>query len=96
MLKFGSLLSGNLRSKYKKRSTRPRVGDSVRILRGEFRDVEGKVTKVLAKKGKVHVEGVNKEKMAGGSAPLPIDSSKLMITQLSMEDKTRKNKLEGA
>ena len=95
-MKFGSPLSENLRSKYKRRSARPRVGDSVRIVRGEFRDIEGKVTKVLAKKAKVHIEGVNKEKMAGGTSPLPVDSSKVMITQLNMEDKMRKKKLEGA
>jgi large subunit ribosomal protein L24 len=95
MMKFSSPLSENLRSKYKKRNSRPRVGDSVRIVRGEFKDVEGKVTKVLASRGKINVEGVNKEKMAGGTAPLPIDSSKVLITQLNMEDKTRKRKLEG-
>jgi large subunit ribosomal protein L24 len=95
MMRFGSPLSENLRSKYKRRSARPRVGDSVRIIRGEFKDVEGKVTKVLVRKGKINVEGVNKEKMAGGTAPLPIDSSKVMITQLNMDDKTRKRKLEG-
>ena len=95
-MRFGSPLSGDLRSKYKKRSVRPRVGDSVRIVRGEFRGIEGKITKVLAKKGKVNVEGVNKEKMAGGTAPLPIDSSKVVITQMIMDDKTRKKKMEGA
>ncbi len=94
-MKFGSPLSEDLRSKYKRRNARPRVGDSVRIVRGEFKDIEGKVTKVLVKRGKINIEGVNKDKMAGGTAPLPIDSSKVMITQLVMDDKARKRKLEG-
>ncbi len=73
---------------------RPRVGDSVRIVRGEFRNIEGKVTKVLPKKGMVNVEGVTREKIKGGSVPVPIDSSKVVITALSLEDKMRRKKLE--
>lgn len=94
-MKFGSTLSEGLRGKYKRKSTRPRVGDSVRIVRGEFKGIEGKVTKVLPSGGKVTIEGVNREKMAGGTAaPLPIDSSKVVITQLNLDDKLRKGKLE--
>ena len=73
---------------------RPRVGDSVRIVRGEFRNIEGKVTKVLPKEGRVNVEGVTREKIKGGSVPVPIDSSKVVITALSLEDKMRRKKLE--
>ena len=73
---------------------RPRVGDSVRIVRGEFRNIEGKVTKVLPKKGMVNVEGVTREKIKGGSVPVPIDSSKVVITALSLEDKMRRKNLE--
>ncbi len=73
---------------------RPRVGDSVRIVRGEFRNIEGKVTKVIPKDGKVNVEGVTREKIKGGSVPAPIDASKVVITALNLEDKMRKKKLE--
>lgn len=94
-MKFGSSLSPELREKYRKRSLRPRVGDSVRILRGEFGGIEGKVTKVNPKKGKLNVEGVTREKPAGGTSPVPIDSSKVMITNLILDDKRRKGKVEG-
>ena len=45
-MKFSSTLSEELREKYKRRSVRLRVGDSVRIVKGEFKGIEGKVTKV--------------------------------------------------
>lgn len=95
-MKFGSLLSADLREKHGKKSARPRAGDSVRIVRGEFKGIEGKITKVDSKLGVVNVEGVTREKLKGGTAPVPIDSSNVIITSLSLEDKQRKRKLEVA
>ncbi len=94
-MRFGSPLSEDLRAKHRRRTTRPRVGDSVRIVRGEFRNIEGKVTKVLPKERKVNVEGVTREKIAGGTVSAPIDASKVVITALNLEDKVRKKKLEA-
>jgi large subunit ribosomal protein L24 len=94
MMKFGSRLSEELRGRHGKRSVRPRVGDSVRIVRGEFKDIEGKVTRVDPKNGVVNVEGVTREKLKGGTAPVPIDSSNLVVTSLVLDDKLRKQKLE--
>lgn len=94
-MKFGSALSGDLREKYKRRTLRPRVGDSVKIVRGEFKNIEGKVTKVIPKKGSLNVEGVTREKQKGGTSPVPVHSSKVVITSLNLDDKLRKQKLEG-
>ncbi|MDA4127939.1 MAG: 50S ribosomal protein L24 [Thaumarchaeota archaeon] len=94
-MKFGSSLSPDLRVKYKRRTARPRTGDSVRIVRGEFKGIEGKITKVIAKKGKLNVEGVTQEKIAGGTTPVPIDASKVVLTSLVLADKIRKNRMEG-
>jgi large subunit ribosomal protein L24 len=94
-MKLGSALSKELRNKYKRRSIRPREGDSVRILRGEYKNVEGKITGVIPKEGKVNVEGVTKEKQKGGTAPVPIHMSNVVLTNLSLDDKQRKAKLEG-
>lgn len=93
-MKFASMLSPELREKYRRKSVRPKKGDSVRIFRGEFLGVEGKVTKVIAKDGRLNVEGVSREKMKGGTAPVPIESSNVMITSLNLDDKVRKAKLE--
>jgi large subunit ribosomal protein L24 len=94
-MKFGSHLSKELREKYGRRSLRPREGDTVKIIRGEFKGIEGKVTKVIAKEGKINVEGVTREKVKGGTAPINIDSSKVMIISINTEDKVRMKKLEG-
>jgi large subunit ribosomal protein L24 len=88
-------LSKELREKYSKRRARPRVGDSVRIVRGGFKDIEGKITAVLPKEGAVNVEGVNKERQKGGNAPIPIQASKIVITSVNLDDATRKKKLEA-
>ena len=37
-------------------------GDRVRVIRGNFRDMEGSVLRVLPAKGRVVVEGVNMRK----------------------------------
>jgi len=94
-MKFGSQLSSELRERHGKRSVRPRVGDTVRIVRGEFKDIEGKVTRVDSQTGAVMVEGVTREKIKGGTSPVPISSSNVVITNLALEDKIRKKKLEG-
>ena len=95
-MRFGSKLSEELRERHGKRSVRPRVGDTVKIVRGEFKDIEGKITKVNPKEGWVNVDGVTREKLKGGTAPVPIYSSNVVVTALVLEDKLRKKKLEGA
>jgi large subunit ribosomal protein L24 len=95
-MKLGSRLSSELREKYRRRAVRPRVGDSVKITRGEFKDIEGKITKVDPRAGIVNVDGVTREKLKGGNSPVPIPSSNLLVTGLILEDKERKRKLEGS
>jgi large subunit ribosomal protein L24 len=95
-VKFGSPLSEDLKEKFKRRSVRPRVGDSAKIVRGEFKDIEGKITKVTPSLGVVNVEGVTREKLKGGTAPVPIHSSNIVITNLTLEDKARKSRLESS
>jgi large subunit ribosomal protein L24 len=97
MKKFGSPLSKELREKHQRRAVRPVKGDGVRIVRGGFKGIEGKITRVEPKLGQVFVEGVTREKIAGGkTGPVPIDSSKVVITSLNLEDKTRKARVEKA
>jgi large subunit ribosomal protein L24 len=93
-MKFGSRLSEELKEKHHRKSVRPRVGDSVRIVRGEYKGIEGKITKVDPRSGVVNVEGVTKEKLKGGTAPVPVNSSNVMVTSLVLEDEFRKKKLE--
>lgn len=94
-MKFGAALSRELREKYRRRTVRPRVGDSVKIVRGEFKNIEGKVTKVIPKEGRLNVEGVTREKQKGGTSSVPVYSSNVVITSLKLDDKFRKKKLEA-
>jgi large subunit ribosomal protein L24 len=94
-MKFGSQLSTELRERHGRRSARPRVGDTVRIVKGEYKDIEGKITSVDSHAGMVMVEGVTHEKTKGGTSPVPISSSNVIITNLALEDKLRKRKMEG-
>ncbi|HYB07684.1 MAG TPA: 50S ribosomal protein L24 [Nitrososphaerales archaeon] len=87
-------MSSELREKHGRRSVRPRVGDTVKIIKGEFKGIEGKITKVDPKAGVVNVEGVTHEKQKGGTSPIPIHTSNLVMTALALEDKERKKKLE--
>ena len=88
-------LSKELREKYGIRSFPIRVGDKVRIMRGDHKGVEGKVTKVDRKKYRVFIEGVTRENSRGEKVYIPIHYSNLMIIELDLSDEYRKKKLES-
>lgn len=92
---LSSQLSEDLRKKYGKKSVRVIEGDSIKIVRGEFKGVDGKISKVSTKKSSVAVEGVKKEKTKGDKFDVYIHTSNLLVTSLNTEDKWRIAKLEG-
>lgn len=92
---LGSTLSKDLHKKYGKRSVRVIEGDSVTILRGEFKGVDGKVAEVSTAKSSVAIEGVKKEKTKGDKFDVFIHTSNLLVTSLNTDDKWRMAKLEG-
>ena len=92
---LGSNLSKDLQKKYGKKSARVVEGDSVTILRGEFKGVDGKISKISTQKSSVAIDGVKKEKTKGDKFDVYIHTSNLVITSLNSEDKWRIAKLEG-
>jgi len=88
-------LSDALREKYKRRSVVVRKGDTVKVMRGDFKNVEGKITAVYPKEGRVTIEGVTREKVKGGTVQLKIHASKLLVTNLNLDDKRRRARIEG-
>ena len=92
---LSSLLSESLRKKYGKKSVRVVEGDSVKVIRGEFTGVDGKVTVVSAANNGLTIEGVKKEKLKGEKYDVFIHTSNIEITGLNTDDKWRINKLEG-
>ena len=92
---LGANLSKDLQKKYGKKSARVVEGDSVTILRGEFKGVDGKVSNISTSKSSVAIEGVKKEKTKGDKFDVYIHTSNLVITSLNGDDKWRIAKLQG-
>ncbi|MEO9319362.1 MAG: 50S ribosomal protein L24 [Nitrososphaera sp.] len=92
--RIGATLDDALRQQYGRRGTRVVQGDSVRVLRGEYKGVEGKVEEVITKSGSLYIEGVKREKIRGGTVKVPIHASNVMITSLKLDDKFRTARLQ--
>ena len=92
---LGSPLSKDLQKKYGKRSARITLGDTVKVVRGEYRGVDGKVSKIETSGSSIAVEGIKKEKSQGEKFDIFIPTSNVVITSLNLDDHWRKTKLEG-
>jgi len=92
---LAAALSKDLHKKYGKRSVRVVEGDSVNIVRGEFKGVDGKIEKVSTQKNSVTIAGIKKEATKGEKYDVYIHTSNLVVTSLNGDDKWRIAKLEG-
>jgi large subunit ribosomal protein L24 len=90
---IGSTLADTLRQQYRIRSVRVTKGDTVKVMRGEYSGIEGKVEKVNTKRGTLAIEGIQREKVRGGNVKVQIHASNVMIVGLNLDDKYRQNKL---
>ena len=88
-------LSKDLRKKYGRRSLILRAGDKVKVMRGQYKGSENKVERVDLKNTRVYVTGVERAKKDGSKSLIPVNPSNLLLTDLNLEDKRRKLKLEG-
>ena len=86
---LGANLSENLREQQNKRSMRVIKGDTVRILRGEYVGIEGKVEKVNTEKSTLSIEGVQREKIRGGKVKVQVHASNVQIISLNTDDDYR-------
>ena len=84
-----SNVTSNLREQYGKRSLRSIKGDTIKVLRGEYSGIEGKIEKVNTKTGTLSIEGVQREKIRGGNVKVPIHASNVQIVSLKLDDKFR-------
>ncbi|MCK4669731.1 MAG: 50S ribosomal protein L24 [Nanoarchaeota archaeon] len=82
-------LTKPLREKHKKRSVPVRVGDRVKILRGQFKGHEAKIERVDVKNSKVYLEKIRITKRDGSETSYPIHASNLQIVTMVMDDKNR-------
>mmetsp|Transcript_8542 Transcript_8542/g.12545 ORF Transcript_8542/g.12545 Transcript_8542/m.12545 type:complete len:131 (+) Transcript_8542:61-453(+) len=90
---MSATLSKDLRAKYSVREIPIRVDDEVMIMRGNFKEREGKVTQCYRKKWRIHIERVTRDKVNGQSVAVGIHPSKVVITKIKL-DKDRKALLD--
>src|SRR5919202_1619183 len=88
-----STLTDDLREQYTRRSIRVIKGDTVRVMRGEYAGIEGKVEKVNTSRGTLSIEGVQREKVRGGNVKVQIHSSNVRVSGLNLDDKYRQERV---
>jgi large subunit ribosomal protein L24 len=89
-------LSDELMKQTASRSAMVIKGDTVKVLRGDegVKGVEGKVSDVNTKTGRIIVEGITMPKADGTMKARPVHSSNVIITKLDLTDPWRKEKLQ--
>ena len=92
--KLSAMLSKELLKEYNVQSMQIRTGDTVKILRGAYKGIEGKITKVDSKTFFINVEGATREKSDGTVKFVHIHHSKVEIKKLNLADPRRKDILE--
>ena len=87
-------ISKDLRKKYSRRSIRIMDNDTVKVIRGEYKGLAGKVAKISIDSNSVAIEGNKKEKLKGEKIDVYIHSTNMIITSLNTDDKWRLKILE--
>lgn len=87
-------LDPKLKDKLGTRSLPLRKGDKVRVMRGDFKDHEGEITKVDLKALKVYIDGAVVEKADGTRFEYPIHPSNLEILEVNRKDEIRDKSIE--
>ncbi len=88
---FTAKLHGDLRAEHEIKRMTISKGDTVLVVRGEFRDMEGKVSKIERQKAQIFIEGASIEKSSGTTFDIPIHPSNVVLTKIEVKkDKWRK------
>jgi len=87
-------LSKELRKKYNKRALTLRVGDTIKVVTGQFKGVMGKIDIIDYNKNKIKLTGAELVKSNGQLVKYPIDPSNVTIITPDLSDKKRKEILE--
>ena len=87
-------ISKDLRKKYSRRSARVMIEDTIKVIRGEYKGLTGKVSKISTDSNSIAIEGNKKEKLKGDKIDVYIHTTNVMITALNTDDKWRLKILE--
>jgi len=91
---LASHLAEDLMLRYNKRSAPVVRGDTVKVVRGNFKNHVDKVREVDLVRQVIEIEGVVTTKVDGSKVPRPIHPSNVIITKLNLTDPRRREKLE--
>jgi len=88
-------LHSDLQSEYGAKRMTIRKEDSVLVVRGEFKDMEGKVTNINRQKAQIFIEGASIEKSSGTTYDIPIHPANVVLTKIEVKkEKWRKKILD--
>ena len=87
-------ITKELRKKYSRRSARIMIDDTVKVIRGEYKGITGKVSKISTENNSIAIEGNKKEKLKGDKIDIYIHVTNVIITALNTDDKWRLKILE--
>jgi large subunit ribosomal protein L24 len=93
---MGSHLSKELRTAHKTRNLPIRVGDTAKVMRGDWKGKSGEVTQVDYVRNRVFVKGFTHKRATGKEAFIGFRPSNLMITALEGKEKRRTVKGKAA
>ncbi len=79
-----------LREEYAMRSIAPKKGDLVRVMRGQFRDTEGKIASVNYSKVRLYIDSATTTKSDGKEIQIPIHPSNALLVKLELDDERKK------
>jgi large subunit ribosomal protein L24 len=82
-------LSKELRKKYSRRNIPVRKGDEIKIMRGKFKNKNGKIISIDTKNSKIKIENIMVKKRDGSKVNVKIHPSNLQIITLNTDDKKR-------
>ena len=87
-------ITKELRKKYSRRNARIMLDDTVKVIRGEYKGITGKVSKISTESNSIAIEGNKKEKLKGDKIDIYIHTTNVIITALNTDDKWRLKILE--
>ena len=85
-------LSKELRKTHRTRSLPTRVGDTVKVVRGDWKGKTGEITQVDYVRNKVFIKGITHKRITGKEAFIAFRPSNLVITTLEGKEKRRTTK----
>ncbi|MCC7553467.1 MAG: 50S ribosomal protein L24 [Methanobacteriaceae archaeon] len=93
---ISSSLSKDLKEEVGVKSLPLKIGDKIKVLRGDYKEQEGKVIEVNYTSYKAFIEGITFSKPDGNAVIVPIDPSNLMIIDADLKDEKRLKNIKEA